>query len=448
MEKRIRDNTEEKKRKKGRKKLKAIISSSGRFHAFRLAEQLKKANALDCLYSQEWLRKSDMLSKEDVKGKPFLKALKLLELVCLFMPMLRSFLDKVLVYKAKSHDRFVASELKKRAKKNNKANVFIGWLGDCLESLKQAKKSNMLTIVECGSTHPRFHRDIVAEEYLRAAKLLEQELKKENAKKQAEKAKSKKQSFASVQTLINLAKSIKKKKEKQHMLRALKELDAADYIAIPSSFVKKTFIKNKIAEKKLIVVPYGADLKLFKKQEKKDKVFRVIWCGTLTIRKGIHYLLKAFSELDLPKAELWLIGSVEPDIVAFIELYKKRCKNSKIMVLGPKKQSELAYYYSQGSVFVHASVQEGMSMVLLEALACGLPVICTENTGGQDIIEDNKDGFVIKIRDTKAIKDKLLLLYKNKKLLKNISNAAIKNAKKFTWHNYGKRIIREYKKRI
>ena len=89
------------------------------------------------------------------------------------------------------------------------------------------------------------------------------------------------------------------------------------------------------------------------------------------------------------------------------------------------------------------SVEEGLSMVQLQAMACGLPLICTENTGGEDLITENgKEGFVIPIRDVEALKEKLLFLYKNPEITKKMGEAA-KNrvAKGFSWDDYGDRYI-------
>ena len=81
--------------------------------------------------------------------------------------------------------------------------------------------------------------------------------------------------------------------------------------------------------------------------------------------------------------------------------------------LGPFPERELHKYYSQGSVFCLNSIEDGFGMILVQAMACGLPVITTTNTGGADIVRDGRDGFIIPIRDVAALKEKILYFYEN-----------------------------------
>ena len=88
-------------------------------------------------------------------------------------------------------------------------------------------------------------------------------------------------------------------------------------------------------------------------------------------------------------------------------------------------------------------------MVQIQAMACGLPVICTYNTGGSEIVDDGINGFVIPIRNMKLLKKKILLLYNNKDLLKKMKKKAYNKAKKFmSWDVYGKKMVTFYEKII
>ena len=78
-------------------------------------------------------------------------------------------------------------------------------------------------------------------------------------------------------------------------------------------------------------------------------------------------------------------------------------------------------------------------------MACGLPVISSENSGGEDIINEGEDGFILKIRDKDRLKEKLLLLYENKNLLALMSKKAeLKAHTHFSWENYGNKVANFY----
>ena len=113
--------------------------------------------------------------------------------------------------------------------------------------------------------------------------------------------------------------------------RELQEYQEADFIAIPSQFVKGTFLQYGIPEGKLIQIPYGVNLNHFYPVPKEDNTFRIIHCANLSLRKGVPYLLQAFSELKMKDAELWLIGSVTDEVRPFLS----RFASPSIMLKGP-----------------------------------------------------------------------------------------------------------------
>lgn len=85
-------------------------------------------------------------------------------------------------------------------------------------------------------------------------------------------------------------------------------------------------------------------------------------------------------------------------------------------------------------------------MVQAQAMACGIPVICTENSGGSEIINDGQEGFIIPIRNKEILKKKILELYNDRKKLDLMSQKAHKRASKnLSWKLYGKKMIEIYK---
>ena len=76
-------------------------------------------------------------------------------------------------------------------------------------------------------------------------------------------------------------------------------------------------------------------------------------------------------------------------------------------------------------------------------------MICTTNTGGEDIVRDGKDGFIIPIRDTEALKEKLVYLYESPKIRESMGQSAKERVSGgFTWDDYGEKMVREYERII
>jgi glycosyltransferase involved in cell wall biosynthesis len=175
---------------------------------------------------------------------------------------------------------------------------------------------------------------------------------------------------------------------------------------------------------------------------KEDDIFRIIFAGQILPGKGIHYLLQAFTELDLPDSELLLVGRIDGSMQEIVKEYTR--KSQMIKSIGNVPKLELNRYYSSASVFVLPSLSDAQPLACLEAMACGLPIIVTENTGTQEIIREGKDGFVIPIRDTEAIKEKISILYQDEKLRKNMSRSVQERIQEFTWEKYGEGLIAIY----
>jgi len=219
--------------------------------------------------------------------------------------------------------------------------------------------------------------------------------------------------------------------------QAIEEYHAADRIFVLSSYVKRTFLDRGVPEQKLVCVPSGIDLARFHQAKKNDPVFRLIYCGILQAKKGVHYLLRAFSELNLKHAELWLIGSVSEEMRPILARYQDSFRH-----LGFVPNSELAHIYSQGSAFVLPSLEEGLAKVIVEAMACGLPVIATTNTGAEDVVRDGTDGYVIPIRNVEILKERILTLYHDPDLCQQMGQNAIRRVHaEFTLERYVQRLL-------
>ena len=212
------------------------------------------------------------------------------------------------------------------------------------------------------------------------------------------------------------------------------EVQLADHIFVASSISKQSLLEIGINEEKITIIPYGAPVDLFKPLQKKDDVFRAIYVGRISTRKGVHYLLPAWEQLKLKNAELVLVGSnLFPK--GWLEKYRDICIH-----IPSVPHILLNEYYSQGSVLVFPSLMEGFGLVILEAMACGIPVITTSNTGGLDIIDDGVDGFIIPIRDIEALKERIQWCYDHPDELAQMGVMARKKAEQLSWELYRKRL--------
>ena len=380
--------------------LRVCVSVKGRFHAFYLAAQLFKRGGLNQLVTSY---PKFEVTKYGIP-KNLISSILINEIISRVSDKLPSVIKNLYnpqFFLCEMYDYLAAKNIKKGA------DIFVGWSGVSLKSMTRAKELGMITILERGSSHILYQRDILQEEY-----------KLHGIRKNAI--------------------------DPRGVEKELREYAVSDYIEVPSSFAKRTFVERGVSPDKIILCGCGVDICQFKYGKKQDGVFRIIHCGGISFRKGVRYLLEAFYELNLPHAELWLIGGVDDEIKP---LLKKYLATKNIYLKGPFPQSKLYAYYSQGSVFCLASIEEGLAAVILQAMACGLPVICTENTGGQDVIRDGIEGFIVQIRDVKSLKEKILYMYEHQDRCKKMGKSARQRVREcFTWDAYGDKIASAYTK--
>lgn len=222
---------------------------------------------------------------------------------------------------------------------------------------------------------------------------------------------------------------IKEKITPEKIERLVKEIELANLIVAGSEFVKKTLTENGVSENKIAVIPYGADTKIFFPQQNKNKskFLNLLFVGNISARKGCHYLLEAIKQLNHQNIKLTMIGEMK-------DKYFLNNFGNYFKWLPPMPHNQIPSYYNEADVFVFPSLFEGSALVIYEALAAGLPVITTHNSGS--IVKNGKNGFIVPIRDVKAIKEKILLLYNNKELCDKMSGKAHETAEQYSWKKY------------
>lgn len=213
--------------------------------------------------------------------------------------------------------------------------------------------------------------------------------------------------------------------------RSLKGYELVDYIAISSDHVKQSFIENGIKEDKLIQNPYGVDLIMFRPTELvKDNVFDLIIVGGWSYRKGCDVLTEVCLKYQY---RLLHVGSI-------VDLPFPSHKN--MVHFDSVDQKILFNFYEQARVFVLPSREEGLAMVQLQAVVCGLPIVCSKHTGGRDLLQFlEQKKWIVEMEEYSSEElanciNKALKLSKTQTGIRSYS----KNLNdKFDWRAYGKR---------
>lgn len=221
--------------------------------------------------------------------------------------------------------------------------------------------------------------------------------------------------------------------------RRIQEYETADYILVPSEFVFRSFLEKGFPADKMIKNPFGMPKVNYtvSPKEKPNGTVRILYVGQVHYRKGVRYLIEAFKLLDMPTKHLDIVGPVHQDSgVADIDLPEG------VVFHGTQKGEDLARFYTDADVFVQPSIEEGLSLVIGEAMAYGLPTIATVNSGASDILEDSESGLLVGIRDPKAICSAIERLLEEAGLYQKISDSALRRVEELGgWLQSGDRLV-------
>jgi glycosyltransferase involved in cell wall biosynthesis len=209
------------------------------------------------------------------------------------------------------------------------------------------------------------------------------------------------------------------------------ELELADTVIVASSFTRRTLDAAPGPMPSIHVIPYGAPpvVPQLAPAPSGGKL-RVLFVGALGQRKGLSYLLSALSQLA-NVAELTLLGRKTAEACAPL--------NAAVKVhrwIPSLPHHEVLAEMARHDVLVFPSLFEGFGLVLLEAMSRGLPVITTAHTAGPDFIREGVDGFIVPIRSTAAIVEKLEALAHDRELLAEMKRAARATAERCSWDGY------------
>ena len=373
------------------RKNKYIITTAGKFHHFDVARVIEKKNQLFKIVSgYPWFK----LKKENVPKK-FVEAYGIYRI--LREPIIRnSKFKKINDFLNILMEKKLDDITTKIIEDNENIDVFIGQSQCGLKSGLKIKKKNKIYICERTSTHIEFQNNILEEEY----------------------------------NLLGLKYN---KIDDWVINREKEEYAQSDIILVPSNFVKSTFDKQYLS--KIKVLEFGVNRQSFfrdHKIQKSDKNFDILYLANKSVRKGLHYALEAFKKFQHPNKRLHIVGSNTLDN----NFFRNKINEDNMIVYGHVDHLKLNKIINFCHVYVLPSIEDGFATTILQVASAGCPVIVTENTGSGDFVRNSRCGFIIPIRDTRSIIDKLECFAENKKLIEEFSNNGQTYLDQHNWNYY------------
>ncbi len=395
--------------------MKIIVSHSGKQYVHQLLEGLRRFSK-PIFITSYWLQplrlKYQLLSwlpscvneklMKQLKKRFHapLEGMKILEIpgpelkriLCVILGNAQNF-EKSVFDRERAFDRKVAKRIDAL-----KPEIVVGFEMACLETFKAAKKIGATTVLDLAQIHYK-EIEVIGKRFPVFGKLFE------NKQLRAE---------------INRVKE--------------SELLLADYILCLSDFACESLLKNGIEENRIFKVNIGFAPETFKAKEKYEQSgkFRYVFAGTITRRKGVDLVVRAFQELNLHDTELLFIGpctdgnDLLPD------------NDRRIRYVSYVPQDEMNDLFNAADVFVFPSYLDSWAMVVVEAMACGLPVIVSSYTGAADAVRKG-GGFVIE-PELEVLKEKMKYLYNNRIEVERLGKEARKVAEGYTWRGYHQKI--------
>ncbi|WP_135366255.1 glycosyltransferase family 4 protein [Halosimplex halophilum] len=197
---------------------------------------------------------------------------------------------------------------------------------------------------------------------------------------------------------------------------------------------------------KATMIPHGVDTERFQPKNKihsavDPKLYNILTVGRLGPRKGIGLAIRGIAELDSPDVRL-LIGGTGRHEDRLRELAQSLGIKEQVKFLGYVPDDELPLLYSSVDVFSLTSRYEGLGLVLLEAMACGTPVVATDVGGVSTVVNDGNNGYLIS-RDRSEFAKRILEL-KNPEHLKKMSDEAKRFGQSSSWADVARRVENVY----
>ena len=299
-------------------------------------------------------------------------------------------------------DRWVASTALQR---RTSANVFWGFQGSCRDSLAAARACGLITVLELATGHAPAAERILRRERLRHPEWAD--------------------------SLSNAG------FPRWYGQRLEAEPHEADYCIAASRFTRDTLRQSGVPDRRILQLPLGSDLTCFRPRPRSTRgPFQILFVGGVGQRKGIKYLLDAWNRIRTPNLRLVVVGPMVGSGRAF------RDQARGVDYVGRVDTQDVLAHMYRSHVLVLPSLFEGFGLVLIEAMATGLPVIGSTHSAAPDLVRSGRDGFVLAPDDVDGLADRLTRLAEDRGRTAAMGVEAARRARHFGWDQHTERLMR------
>jgi len=371
--------------------MRVVLSTWGKFHSFHLARQMERFGWLAAIfttYPRFHLRREGIAPAKILSNPWFHLPLIVKWRMGLHNPKLDREWSRLM---DRSFQRFIALNMPA-------CDVFVALSGSGLTGGRLVQQRGGKWICDRSSAHLGYTEDLLGDEFARFG-------------------------------------ASYRRADPWQMEKELSEYREADLVVVPSEFARQSFLARGMDERRLAKVSFGSDLRLFRRVAEPDPgAFTICYVGQVGFRKGIPYLLEAFRKVKHPNKKLLIAGGIHHEI----KTYLGGVNLDGVEFLGHLPRTELPAVYSRADVFAMASLEEGMAVVQTEAMACGLPLVTTFNAGATDLVEEGNNGFIVPIRATDIMAERLQRLADDRELCAEMGANARKTIEALGgWDTYG-----------
>ena len=195
-----------------------------------------------------------------------------------------------------------------------------------------------------------------------------------------------------------------------------REIELCDKIWCISQLVFDSYLQNGVPKEKLLLCPLGVDTNVFKpttnnSKDNPDK-YVILFVGNINIEKGIHVLLNALMIGKIANCQLILNGAVADFFIPILQDYTERLRDLNVEVV--IKSGFPLKNLQKANLFVLPSLHDSFGLVVLEAMACGLPIIVTDQVGASEHIISGENGFIVPANSAEKLSEKIRYFFENR----------------------------------